>query len=168
MSQRITYLGEDIRPRSYQRDTRGRFSLRRSIAKFFAAVLVWVKRLLIAALIGSIAFGIYYVGTLDAQTISTTNVVQVAPLQNFPILHKIALAESGDSQVGRDGQVVVHVNKDGSYDIGRYQINSTWNALATKMGYNLFVEKDNEAFARYLFENYGSEPWSSSKGTWDK
>ena len=113
-----------------------------------------------------IAVGAYLYGMSSVYAYSTTNIITTA--QSYPILHKIARAESGDSQVGRDGQVVVHVNTDGTYDIGRYQINSRWNAEATKLGYNLYVEKDNEAFARYLFTNYGSEPWHSSIARWNR
>lgn len=125
--------------------------------------------------IGLIAFGVlagaYFIGVANAREITATNVISVTPPVKTgipPILHKIAVAESSDMQYGKDGQVVIHVNPDFSYDIGRYQINSRWNATATKMGYNLMNEKDNEAFAEYLFSNYGSEPWSSSKSRWLK
>ena len=41
-------------------------------------------------------------------------------------------------------------------------------AEAVSMGYNVYEEKDNEAFALYLFKTQGSEPWSSSKAGWKK
>lgn len=86
----------------------------------------------------------------------------------MPILDKIMKCESTASQVGKDGQVVVHVNKDGSYDTGIMQINSIWNKTATSMGYDLSKETDNKAFGVWLFLNKGTGPWSSSSACWNK
>lgn len=97
------------------------------------------------------------------KTIVTTTIVTIPP-----VLERIAKAESSDEQFAKDGQVTIHVNKNGTYDIGQYQINSIWNATATKMGYNLTLQKDNEAFALWLFDNYGSTPWNSSQANWNK
>lgn len=100
---------------------------------------------------------------------------------SYPVLDKIAKAESYNSQfctkeiVAKSGchkyeigSVLIHVNGNGTYDIGRYAINSTHLAEALKLGYNVYEEKDNFEFAKYLFRNFGSEPWSASKLTWSK
>lgn len=97
-----------------------------------------------------------------------------------PILQKIAKAESHSSHFctaelikvglcakGERGQVLTNPNTNGTVDIGKYQINTYyWGAIAADMGFNLTLEADNEAFAIWLFENYGSEPWSASKNNW--
>lgn len=85
-----------------------------------------------------------------------------------PVLQKIMQCESTASQKDKSGQVTIHVNKDGSYDMGIMQINSIWNSTATKMGYDLTKESDNKAFGTWLFMNKGSDPWNSSKNCWGK
>ena len=86
-----------------------------------------------------------------------------------PVMERIAKCESGGKHFAPSGQVIVNVNNNKTYDIGKYQINSIWNKKATELGYNLYIEKDNEAFAMWLYRNYGSEPWSASKANcWNK
>jgi len=69
---------------------------------------------------------------------------------------RIAKCESGNSHYDKNGQVLINKSRD----VGRYQINvQVWGKKATELGYDLYNEKDNEAFALWLFENKGSEPW---------
>ena len=89
---------------------------------------------------------------------------EVTPVS--PVMQRIAKCESGNNHYGKDGQVIVHVNKDGTYDQGKYQINSIHNAAAKKMNLNLMVEKDNEAYAMYLYTNEGTGDWYSSRSCW--
>lgn len=84
-----------------------------------------------------------------------------------PVMDRIIKCESGGKHTV-NGQVLVKINTNGSYDTGIAQINSIWNKKATELGYNLSIEKDNIAFANYLFKTYGSEPWYSSKACWNK
>jgi hypothetical protein len=79
---------------------------------------------------------------------------------------RIAKCESGNNQFDKNGQVLIHVNTDGSYDIGRYQVNSVHEKEATKLGFNLMDEKDNTAYAKYLYENRGTGDWYSSRSCW--
>jgi hypothetical protein len=65
-----------------------------------------------------------------------------------------------------NGQVLIHVNNNGTVDIGIAQINSIWFATATKLGYDLTKEKDNIAFAEWLYENKGTSAWDSSRANW--
>ena len=83
------------------------------------------------------------------------------------VLDRIANCESSNRQYGKDGQVLVNINSNGSYDIGRYQINSVWNQQATKLGFNLFKEEDNRAFALWLFKTHGTTAWESSRKCWN-
>lgn len=89
-------------------------------------------------------------------------------IQSSPVMDRIMNCESSGQHLSlKDGQVIVHVNKDGTYDVGVYQINSIWNQTATKLGYNLFLEVDNKAFAMWLYKNKGTGPWYSSQKCWN-
>lgn len=82
-----------------------------------------------------------------------------------PVLLRIAKCESSGSHYGLSGQVLISKTQD----MGLYQIHiPIWGKKATEMGLNLAVEKDNEKFARWLYENYGTEPWIHSKKCWNK
>ena len=48
---------------------------------------------------------------------------------------------------------VKNVNKNGTIDFGKFQINSAWEAKAASMGMNIYLPEGNEAFAYWLFEN---------------
>jgi hypothetical protein len=96
-------------------------------------------------------------------------VVTLAATTSIPILDKIVQCESGGSQYDRNGQVLIHANSNGSSDIGWGQINSAlWGQTATKMGYDLSKEADNQAFTKWLFLNKGSVPWIDSSSCWNK
>ena len=90
------------------------------------------------------------------------------PFINFPILDKIATCESKGKQFFSNGVLVKHVNTDGTIDIGKYEINSIWEAKSVQLGYNIYTEEGNHNMAVWLFTNQGSEPWSSSKKCWSK
>ena len=84
-----------------------------------------------------------------------------------PILSRIAECESGNTHYGKSGQVLAIGNKNGSVDVGRYQINiSTWGAKATELGYDLWNEGDNEKMAVWIYENHGTEPWHLTRDCW--
>lgn len=85
-----------------------------------------------------------------------------------PVMTRIAQCESSGNHMGKKGQITIKVNTNGTYDIGKYQINSIWNAQATKLGYDLTKEEDNKAFAMYLYKNQGTGPWSSSSKCWSR
>lgn len=83
-----------------------------------------------------------------------------------PVMTRIAVCESGNKQM-INGQVILNANTNGSVDIGAYQINNRlWGKKATELGYNLMVEKDNRAFANYLYKNYGTGAWKWSSKCW--
>lgn len=102
----------------------------------------------------------------DRETVKT---VIVTSTSTPPVLERIMKCESGNRQFAANGQVLLNVNTNGSVDMGIGQINSIWFKTASKMGYDLTKESDNRAFTRFLFDNYGSEPWNASKtGCWAK
>lgn len=86
---------------------------------------------------------------------------------SYPVMDRIAKCESGGKHT-QDGQVIFNGNTNKTVDIGKFQINSIWNKKATAMGLDLTKEEDNTKFAYWLYVNYGSEPWYSSKSCWNK
>ena len=84
-----------------------------------------------------------------------------------PIMKKIAMCESNDQHYTSSGQVLT--GKIDSRDIGRYQINKGyWQAEAASLGYDIYTEAGNEAFAVYLYNKQGTRPWNSSKSCWSR
>lgn len=130
----------------------------------------FIRKVIIVSFIAGIAVGSFKIGTLttNPHTVYAEKEVIKEVEKEAPILKRIAQCESGGSHY-KNGQVIINgKNKNGSVDLGKYQINSTWNATATKMGLDLTNEQDNEAFAKWLYANKGTEPWYSSKPCWNK
>lgn len=118
--------------------------------------IMWLS-LLVLALYGALQVGRHYYAVE----------VMVEKEVSYPVLARIAKCESGGKQFAPNGQVTLNANKDGSIDIGKYQINNKyWGKVASDMGYNLMVEEDNEAFAKFLYTTKGTEVWSASKKCW--
>lgn len=145
----------------------------------------WTIRMFSIALVSfAVLSAVYVYGMLSNRTtVSAMNVIVAAPQEVVkemaPVMDRIAAAEShrshyctealiksGMCQKYELGQVLHHVNRDGTIDTGYYQINSVHGAAATKLGFNLEIEEDNKAFAEYLYANEGTEPWYSSKKNW--
>ncbi len=84
-----------------------------------------------------------------------------------PIMVDIAHCESRMRQLGKDGKIFRGtVNSD---DVGVMQINSDYHeAEAKAMGIDIYSLGGNLAFARYLYEREGTQPWSSSEACWGK
>lgn len=81
----------------------------------------------------------------------------------------ISQCESNMTQFNADGTVVEHHNTNGTYDIGLYEINSSWLLTAKKMGIDIYTAQGNIEFALWLSNkdpNYSD--WDASKACWDK
>lgn len=144
------------------------------VRKFFHTLskVTVVTSSLAIIILWSFQFG--KVNRVDAQDV-------VMPKQEIaPVMVRIAKAESLNSHYCTDklikhklckaqekGQVLVRGNTNGSVDVGTYQINvDVWGADATKQGLNIFEEKDNELMAIWIYENFGTGPWSASYKNW--
>ena len=81
------------------------------------------------------------------------------------VLEAIAKCESGGQQFYSDGRVVLNVNKDGSADVGKWQVNLRYHgAQIARMKLDVVnSEEDNRKFAEYLYERNGTADWSASK-----
>ncbi len=134
-------------------------------------IAIWLFKwfVMIAVMGGIITLIVLYVQARYPKVIYTTaEVIKEVPAK-APILDRIAKCESPSGHYDKTGQVVARGNKNSSVDIGKYQINNdVWGAQATKLGYNLFVEKDNEAMAHWIYENVGTGPWYLSAKCWSK
>lgn len=141
----------------------GRFdSLKAALGRFFRFTLRWIARMAIFAIAVGVVASYFATSTVTAQ-VSEPQVITVET--EMPILHKIAACESSGQQF-KDGQVLIHVNSNGTYDQGEYQINSIHNADATKRGFNLATQEGNEGYAKWMFTNLGSGDWASSSSCW--
>jgi hypothetical protein len=131
------------------------------------------KAVAIAIIVGMI-YGGFKVGQMTTEaSVSHANVeiIKEVPVEiatKAPIMEKIAHCESGGKHYGKSGQVIFNANTNGSVDVGKYQINTVWFAKATEMGLDVTKEEDNEAMARWIYENRGTEDWYSSKSCWQK
>ena len=51
--------------------------------------------------------------------------------------------------------------------MGVMQINERYHLLtAEKLGYNIHTLEGNVGYAKYLYEKFGSDPWSASSKCW--
>lgn len=75
-------------------------------------------------------------------------------------ISKIVWAESDYSATAK------HINTNGTYDSGYFQINSQHITLAKSMGINIFTPKGNADFAIHLIRKNGLRDWSASQKNW--
>ncbi len=84
---------------------------------------------------------------------------------DIPIMATIAYCESTFRHTLSDGSVLQ--GRVDSADTGVMQINKRYhNRRAIELGLNLEDLEDNMAYARYLYEKQGTQPWSASSPCW--
>ncbi len=142
------------------RDNKGRF----------AKTKVFFRKLITYSFIAGLIWGAFQLGSnFYGETVYAEKEVKVEVPVKAPVLERIAKCESGNKQFKSDGSLVINNNSNGSKDVGVFQINvNVWGLKAMELEYNLTKEKDNRAFAQYLYENFGTEPWVHSKSCWNK
>ena len=128
----------------------------------------WYKRTLLVGALVSVIGWAYVFGTMTTMAQADSKVIYVQSTSTPDIMSKVARCESSGSQLDKNGQVQIHVNSNGTYDIGRFMINSIWEKQATKLGYDLTKDADNEAFAMWLYKNNGLQNWSATYSCWSK
>lgn len=86
---------------------------------------------------------------------------------DIPIMVNIAWCESRFRQYDKDGNIFRGaVNNQ---DVGVMQINEYYHLDTAEEGnYNLYSVEGNTAYARKLYEKFGTDPWNSSRGCWGK
>ena len=84
-----------------------------------------------------------------------------------PELVAVAWCESRFRQIDEDGNL--HRGIVNQNDIGVMQINIVYHLeTALKLGMDLYTLEGNMAYAKYLFDKQGLQPWSASKPCWEK
>lgn len=87
--------------------------------------------------------------------------------KNDPLLVDVARCESHFRQYDTDGESLR--GKANSADIGLMQINEYYHAeKAKKMGLDIHTVEGNLAYAKYLYDKEGAQPWKSSSKCWAK
>lgn len=151
------------------RDNKGRFTSVRLIIKWFSVRFIFLF-FLVSCVLAILSFSAYYTASHNApvRIVEKTLLVQ-APEELPPVLQRIAQCESGNKHTDSRGRLMINKNDDGSQDVGLFQINMKyWGLEAMKQGYNLTDEKDNIAFALWLWKTRGTEPWVHTKNCWNK
>lgn len=86
-----------------------------------------------------------------------------------PVMDRIAKCESNNSHIDpKTGQVYMLANNNKTVDVGKYMINTVWHKKAKELGLDITKEKDNETMAYWVYENFGTDAWSSSSHCWNK
>lgn len=84
-----------------------------------------------------------------------------------PVMAEIAKCETRFRHFGRNGRVLRgEVTPE---DVGVMQVNEYFHGkTADKLGFDIYSIEGNVAYARYLYEKEGTQPWVSSKKCWGK
>lgn len=146
----------------YRKENLKWVTFKSKVRAFFKKVIFW------AVVIVAIAGVVQYFRWAYPTEVIVEKEVLVEREITYPVLERIAICESNNKHFGESGQVLMVGNTNKSVDVGRYQINSLWFKKANELGLDLTLEKDNEAFAIYLYKTYGTEPWVWSKKCWNK
>lgn len=86
---------------------------------------------------------------------------------DIPIMVEIAKCESRFRQFEKDGKVLR--GEQNNLDFGVMQINDYYHGEdSEKLGLDTETLEGNTAYARFLYEKYGVQPWSSSSKCWSK
>ncbi len=84
-----------------------------------------------------------------------------------PILIEIAKCESTLMHYNKSGGIVRGIVDKA--DIGVMQINERYHLeTSLKLGYDIHSIEGNVAYAKYLYEKSGAQPWSASEPCWGK
>jgi len=90
-----------------------------------------------------------------------------AYFKDDPILVDIARCESQFRQVDAKGNILRGTINKG--DLGVMQINEYYHAdKAAELGFDLKTVDGNLAYAKYLYNKEGVQPWISSSKCWDQ
>ena len=109
-------------------------------------------------------------GPTQKVTVSAPGDVEAAVRSYFsdiPVMAEVARCESTFRHTLPDGTLLR--GKVDSRDVGVMQINTGFHAAtAKKLGLDLTNFNDNMAYARYLYEKQGTQPWSASAPCWSR
>lgn len=85
--------------------------------------------------------------------------------KDIPVLAKVAQCESEFRQVDENGDVLRGTKNQ--FDVGVMQINEKYHLdRSEKLGMNIYSLNGNLEYARALYNESGTAPWSSSEPCW--
>lgn len=86
---------------------------------------------------------------------------------DIPLMAEVSRCESQFRQYDKVGSVFR--GKVNDRDVGVMQINEHYHLeRAKKLGYNIYTVAGNVAYARLLYTEEGTDPWSSSSPCWSR
>ncbi len=113
--------------------------------------------------------------TTTTKTIRVSSVTSTSTMESYlrqeyadtPILVDIARCESEFRQYNKDGTVLRgRAVRD---DVGVMQINEHYHAaMAKKLGIDIYSIDGNIEYAKHIYQESGTAPWSASKPCWSK
>lgn len=84
-----------------------------------------------------------------------------------PVLAEVARCESAFRQFGKDGKVLRGLVD--SRDVGVMQINEYYHlSRSKKLGFDIYSIEGNMAYAKFIYNEKGSQPWKASAPCWGK
>lgn len=104
--------------------------------------------------------------TITTHTDDTETIVREY-FRDIPVMAQVARCESTFRHTLADGSVLRgRVDND---DLGVMQINLRYHATqAEELGIDLYDIEGNLAYARYLYEKKGTQPWNASAPCWNR
>lgn len=100
-------------------------------------------------------------------TVADTEAIVREYFADIPVMIQVARCESTFRHTLADGSVLT--GKVDPADTGVMQINKRYHAAAAeKLGLDLHDIYDNMAYARHLYEEQGTQPWSASSPCWSR
>ncbi len=103
------------------------------------------------------------------QILTTASVKKIVSeyFADVPVMANVAFCESSYKQFNEDGTVMRGWMTP--EDVGVMQINEGYHGeRAKKAGIDLHTIEGNMKFARLLYNESGTKPWSASKSCWSK
>lgn len=98
---------------------------------------------------------------------SDTEAVVREYFSDIPVMIQVARCESTFRHTLKDGSVLR--GEVDNADTGVMQINTRYHGeTAVELGLDLQNIHDNLAYARYLYEKQGTDPWSASAPCWSR
>ena len=105
------------------------------------------------------------VATKEVISIQNTEAIVREYFADIPVMISVARCESTFRHTLADGSVLR--GKVDARDTGVMQINLGYHGVTTqKLGLNMENIYDNMAYARFLYEKQGVQPWSASRPCW--
>jgi hypothetical protein len=105
------------------------------------------------------------VATIEAPAEKTIKELVEDEFGRGHIMVAVARCESQYRQFNDGAVLRGRVN---SKDIGIFQINEGYHlSIAVQKGHDIYTPEGNIAYARYLYDEKGTAPWSASAPCWD-